>query len=160
MAVARHSYSTTGVKGNILRHHVALMAPVRPGVLRGRRPVGGSGRLRGFIGGLHRPSTHSVPPGGHPRGNPGTCVFPRTLSGFGLPSYISSEIGTVGYDHVTTHARNCFETGGVLLAICEFAHFSPYNGLALNPRGTWRNLRDVQPQVMHRVAVDGPGCTP
>jgi len=82
MAVARHSYSTTGVKGNMLHHHVALMAPVRPGVLRGRRPVGGSGRLRGFIGGLHRPSTHSVPPGGHPRGNPGTCVFPRTLSGF------------------------------------------------------------------------------
>jgi len=64
MAVARHSYSTTGVKGNILHRHVALMAPVRPGVLRGRRPVGGSGRLRGFIGGLHRPSTHSVPPGG------------------------------------------------------------------------------------------------
>jgi len=56
MAVARHSYSTTGVKGNILHRHVALMAPVRPGVLRGRRPVGGSGRLRGFIGGLTGPA--------------------------------------------------------------------------------------------------------
>jgi hypothetical protein len=112
------------------------------------------------MGGLHRPSTRSVPPGGHPRSNPKTCVFPRTLSGFGLPSYISSEIDAVGRDHITTRAQNCLRTGGIWVAGCQIARLPPYNGPALSPHGTWRYFRGCQPPEIHRVAGDGTRTAP
>jgi hypothetical protein len=66
MAVARHSSYCThkAFEGIAPPSRVALTAPVRPGMLQERRPVGVGGRLRGFIGGVRRPSTHSVPPWG------------------------------------------------------------------------------------------------